>query len=292
MRSRRPRRSARHWRRSWRPTDWLASPSVYTRLTPSSRPWPNLSAALLKEIRPCAFAPKRSTPPASRPTCWPSPSTGRTRRSQGISPPWMQPPAVRSARRSSGASSTSLSTTRPWSTPGRSRPNKVLLINGVRRGRGAWRARRIASTATRRLQGHGVERMALWLRDGEEADAFISAGIGALQGTYRPYAYYGRVRDTPAMLRSVEEVVLIGGRRAGIRGGLSRPWSWRRASSSDASLANRASNDLYPERMAEVARELEADGCTRRGARRRGHAARWAWARCWALGRAPSTSRA
>ncbi len=27
-------------------------------------------------------------------------------------------------------------------------------------------------------------------------------------------------------------------------------------------LANRASNDLYPERMAEVARELEADGCT------------------------------
>ena len=27
-------------------------------------------------------------------------------------------------------------------------------------------------------------------------------------------------------------------------------------------LANRASNDLFPERMADVARQLEADGCT------------------------------
>jgi leucyl aminopeptidase len=27
-------------------------------------------------------------------------------------------------------------------------------------------------------------------------------------------------------------------------------------------LANRAANDLYPEKMAEVARELEADGCS------------------------------
>jgi len=139
--------------------------------------------------------------------------------------------------------------------------DKILLVNGIRRGRGNWRARRIASTATRRLQGHGVERMALWLRDGEEADAFISAGIGAMQGTYRPYAYYGRVRDTPAMLRSVEEVVLIG---QGAPDGdvIEQALIMAEGVEFGRSLANRASNDLYPERMAEVARELEADGCT------------------------------
>ena len=38
-------------------------------------------------------------------------------------------------------------------------------------------------------------------------------------------------------------------------------------------LANRAANDLTPERMAEIARELEADGCTRRGPRAGRHGA-------------------
>ena len=139
--------------------------------------------------------------------------------------------------------------------------DKILLVNGVRRGRGAWRARRIASTATRRLQGHGVERMALWLRDGEDADAFISAGIGASQGTYRPFAYYGRVRDTPAMLRSVEEVVLIGDGAPSTEV-VEQALIMAEGVEFGRSLANRASNDLYPERMAEVARELEADGCS------------------------------
>jgi leucyl aminopeptidase len=138
--------------------------------------------------------------------------------------------------------------------------DKILLVNGVRRGRGAWRARRIASMATRRLQGRGVERMALWLRDGEDADGFTSAAIGAVQGTYRPYAHYGRVRDTPAMLRSVAEVVLIGD-------DVPPPELMDRAAiladgvEFGRGLANRAANDLYPEKMAEVARELEADGC-------------------------------
>ncbi|HEX6474626.1 MAG TPA: hypothetical protein VF114_06015, partial [Candidatus Limnocylindria bacterium] len=139
--------------------------------------------------------------------------------------------------------------------------DKLLLVNGVRRGRGAWRARRIASTATRRLQGRGVQRMALWLRDGEEADGFISAGVGALQGTYRPYAYDGRVRDTQEMLRSVEEVVLIGD---GVPAAevIEQALIVAEGVEFGRTLANRASNDLYPERMAEVARELEADGCT------------------------------
>jgi leucyl aminopeptidase len=137
---------------------------------------------------------------------------------------------------------------------------RILLVNGVRRGRGPWRARRIASTATRRLQGHGVERMALWLRDGEDEDGFVTAGIGAMQGTYRPYAYYGRVRDTADMLRSVEEVVLIG-EGAPAAEVMNRSLAMAEGVEFGRTLANRAANDLYPEKMAEVARGLEADGC-------------------------------
>ncbi len=140
--------------------------------------------------------------------------------------------------------------------------DKVLLINGVRRGRGSWRARRIASTATRRLQGTGWSAWPSGCATARRPMRSSAPASGALQGTYRPYAYYGRVRDTPAMLRSVEEVVLIGEgapasevvERAmvmaeGVEFG-TRPWP------------TAPSNDLYPERMAEVARELEADGCT------------------------------
>jgi leucyl aminopeptidase len=133
--------------------------------------------------------------------------------------------------------------------------DKILLVNGVRRGRGNWRARRIASTATRRLQGRGVERMALWLRDGEDADGFTSAAVGALQGTYRPYAYYGRVRDTPAMLRSVPEVVLIGA-GAPPQEVIDQALVLAEGEEFGIGLAKRASNDLYPESLAEVPREL------------------------------------
>ena len=138
---------------------------------------------------------------------------------------------------------------------------KILLVNGVRRGRGAWRARRIASTATRRLQGRGVERLALWLRDGEGDDAYTAAAVGALQGTYRPFAYYGRRRDTEAMLRSVQEVVLLGD-HAPDQATLDRALHLAEGVEFGRALANRASNDLYPEKMAEVARELESDGCS------------------------------
>ena len=133
----------------------------------------------------------------------------------------------------------------------------LLLVNAGSRGRQGWNARRIASVATRRMQGHGVERLALWLRDEEDADAFLAAGVGAMAGTYRPTDIYGRVRDTDAMRRNVEEVILLGApaeaaeRAETIGEGI----AWGR------DLANRAANDLYPEKMADVARELEADGC-------------------------------
>ena len=44
---------------------------------------------------------------------------------------------------------------------------RLLLLNGGARGRGAWRARRLAAVATRRLNGRGATTLALWLRDGE-----------------------------------------------------------------------------------------------------------------------------
>ena len=90
--------------------------------------------------------------------------------------------------------------------------SRILLIASGRRGRGAWRARRNASKASRRLQGTAARHLAVWLRDGEDGDAFAAAAIGAGQGTFRPHAYYGRTRDTAAMLRSVEALTLIGER--------------------------------------------------------------------------------
>jgi leucyl aminopeptidase len=134
----------------------------------------------------------------------------------------------------------------------------LLLLNGGTRGRGAWRARRLASTATRRLQGRGARRLALWLRDGEDDDAFAAAAIGAVAGTYRPTALYGRVRDTEAMKRSVEEVAILGARQTVLDRGL----AIGEGVEFGRDLANRAANDLSPQRMAEIAYELQADGCS------------------------------
>ena len=134
----------------------------------------------------------------------------------------------------------------------------ILIVNGVRRGRGAWRARRMAGVATRALQGKGATRLALWLRDGEDADGFGAAAVGAMAGTYRPMDLYGRSRDTDAMKRNVEEVVLLGAEQSVLdqAAAIAEGVAWCR------DLANRSANDLYPEKMAEEARTLEADGCT------------------------------
>lgn len=134
----------------------------------------------------------------------------------------------------------------------------LLLLNAGARGRGAFRARRLAAVATRRLQGRGAGRLAIWLRDGEDADAFEAAAAGAVSGTYRPTNIYGRVRDTDAMQRSVDEVVFIGAEQESLDRGL----IVGEGIAFGRDLANRAANDLYPEVMADVARELEADGCT------------------------------
>jgi leucyl aminopeptidase len=138
---------------------------------------------------------------------------------------------------------------------------RILFVASGRRGRGAWRARRSASKAARRLQGRGATSLAFWLRDGEGPDGYAAAAIGASQGTFRPYAYYGRVRDTPAMLRSVEELILIG-QDAPDERVLSEAMAIADGVEWARELSNRSANDLYPEKMAELARGLVDDGCT------------------------------
>jgi leucyl aminopeptidase len=135
--------------------------------------------------------------------------------------------------------------------------DRLLLLNAGARGRGAWRARRLAAVATRRLNGRGARTLALWLRDGEGRDAWSAAAAGAVAGTYRSTDIYGRVRDTDAMKRSVDEVLVLGAEQEALDEGavIGDGLAFGR------DLANRSANDLYPERMAEVARELEADGC-------------------------------
>jgi leucyl aminopeptidase len=138
---------------------------------------------------------------------------------------------------------------------------RILFVASGRRGRGAWRARRGAAKAARRLQGRGATSLAFWLRDGEGPDAYAAAAIGASQGTFRPYAYYGRVRDTPAMMRSVEEVIVVGQEAPDERllteaMAIADGVEWARE------LSNRSANDLYPETMAELARGLVDEGCT------------------------------
>jgi len=138
---------------------------------------------------------------------------------------------------------------------------RILFVASARRGRGAWRARRNASKAARRLQGRGATSLAFWLRDGEGADAYAAAAIGASQGTFRPYAYYGRVRDTPAMLRSVEELILVG-EGAPDESVLSDAMTVADGVEWARELSNRSANDLYPEKVAELARGMVDDGCS------------------------------
>jgi leucyl aminopeptidase len=135
---------------------------------------------------------------------------------------------------------------------------RLLLLNAGARGRGPWRARRLAAVATRRLNGRGAQTLAIWLRDGETRDAWSAVASGAVSGTYRATAIYGRVRDTEAMERSVDEVLVLGAEQDALDEGavIGEGLAFGR------DLANRSANDLYPERMAEVARELESDGCS------------------------------
>ena len=136
---------------------------------------------------------------------------------------------------------------------------RVLLLNAGARGRGSFRARRLGAVATRQLNGRGATSLALWLRDGEGDEAWAAAVAGAVAGTYRATAVYGRVRDTDAMKRSVTELVCVG---SPSQDALDRGLEIGEGTAFGRDLANRSANDLSPERMAEAARELEADGCT------------------------------
>ncbi len=136
--------------------------------------------------------------------------------------------------------------------------HRILLLNAGTRGRGAFRARRLAQVATRQLNGRGAQTLALWLRDGEDDDAWAAAAAGAVAGTYRSTAIYGRKRDTEAMARTIDEVVFVSGAS---QAAVDRGTVIGEGIAFGRDLANRSANDLYPERMADVASELTDDGC-------------------------------
>ena len=101
--------------------------------------------------------------------------------------------------------------------------------------------------------------LALWLRGDGDAGRWEAAAVGAVSGTYRPSELYGRVRDSEESKRTVEEVVFIGPVEQAV---LDRGHMIGEGVTLGRDLANRSANDLTPERMAEHARELEADGCS------------------------------
>jgi leucyl aminopeptidase len=136
---------------------------------------------------------------------------------------------------------------------------RLLLVNAGTRGRGPFRARRVAQVASRQLNGRGATTLGLWLRDGEDDSAWAAAAAGAVAGTYRSTAVYGRVRDTDAMKRSIGELVAVG---SPSQAALERGVAVGEGSAFARDLANRSANDLDPEAMAQAARELESDGCT------------------------------
>ena len=135
----------------------------------------------------------------------------------------------------------------------------LMLVDAGRRGGRVRDSRRATAIAVRRLQGRSAPRLAFWLRDGTDADRIEAAGVGAFAGTYRPAELYGRVKDTDDSRRSVESVVFIGEVDAEA---LERASTIGEGVLYGRDLANRSANDLTPQRMAEYASELEADGCS------------------------------
>ena len=134
----------------------------------------------------------------------------------------------------------------------------VMLVDAGARGGRVRDARRMAAIAVRRLNGRDAPRLALWVRDGADADRVEALGVGALAGSYRPAEIYGRVKDSDASRRSVETVAFVGDLA---NDALQRASTIGEGVLFGRDLANRSANDLTPERMAEHARELESDGC-------------------------------
>ena len=138
------------------------------------------------------------------------------------------------------------------------RAGQLLLVRAGSPGGPPREVRRTAATAVRRLRGRGAERLAIWLRGDGDGDASEAAAVGAIAGTYRPADLYGRTRETEASKRNVGETTFLG---SADQGAVERGAAIGEGVAFARDLANRSANDLTPERMAEYARDLEADGC-------------------------------
>ena len=135
---------------------------------------------------------------------------------------------------------------------------QLLVVRAERRDATPREMRRLAATVVRRLRGRDAARVALWMRGDGSADLTEAAAVGAIAGAYRPAELYGRVKDTDASKRGVEELILLGEVEQAV---LDRGATIAEGVEFGRDLANRSANDLNPGRAAEYARELEADGC-------------------------------
>jgi leucyl aminopeptidase len=121
---------------------------------------------------------------------------------------------------------------------------------------------RFAAAAERRLAGRKVRSLALWLdplaalEGGLEAVAEL-VGRGAVEGSYEPQAIYLEDAKAPPKL---EELILVASSAKGSTSGLEKAADRGRIIGEGANLArtlaNRASNDVSPEVLAEEAYDL------------------------------------
>jgi leucyl aminopeptidase len=152
--------------------------------------------------------------------------------------------------------------------PGDVRAGRVLAVSG-----GAATefdretARRLASTAIRRLIGREVASVAVWLApiaaafDGDEALAAELVARGIVEGAFEPKAIYRE--DTDCAPPALEELVLLVGEGgvADAERGAERGRIIGEGANMARRLANRAANDISPQVLADEARAIaEAHG--------------------------------
>jgi leucyl aminopeptidase len=136
---------------------------------------------------------------------------------------------------------------------------KYLLAVGLGApldGDGVIAARRFGARTVRRLAGRAMRSLALWLGDASEAVA-EQATRGAIEGDYDPGTLYRTELEEPPAV--IEELILVappGADVARITAAAERGQIVAEGSNLARTLANRASNDVSPEVLADEAKAI------------------------------------
>jgi leucyl aminopeptidase len=136
---------------------------------------------------------------------------------------------------------------------------KYLLAVGLGApldGHGVIAARRFGARTVRRLSGRAMRSLALWLGDGSEAIA-EQATRGAVEGDYDPGTLYRTELEEPPAV--IEELILVappGADVARLTTAAERGQAVAEGTNLARTLANRASNDVSPDVLAEEAKAI------------------------------------